>query len=170
MRADGLRRLVGTQREQFVAQGQEATWLETNDRHATRGERRKGRNQPIELGADVIDEAGGQESAAATERLAAAQRLGNMHAIATRDQHAKGCIEIFALKSAVEGICEQHDLAATLGAEQFGFRREHVAAPLWQASFGADPGETLEERTQEPAFVAPIGDWRKPGGERRISR
>jgi len=57
MRRDRFRGLVRAQREQLVAQRQQTTRLQADDRHAARGERRVGRNQPVELGARLVDQA-----------------------------------------------------------------------------------------------------------------
>ena len=51
LRADAFRGLIGAQRQQFVAQRQQAARLQADDRHAARGERRVGRDQPVEFGA-----------------------------------------------------------------------------------------------------------------------
>ena len=56
MRADAFRCRVGAQRQQLIAKRQQAAWLQADDGHATRGERRVGRDQPIELSAGVIDQ------------------------------------------------------------------------------------------------------------------
>src|SRR5581483_9128690 len=82
LRADGLGPLVRAQRQQLVTQREKTTWLEADDRHAARRERRVGGNQTVELSTGVIDRTGRQEGAAATQRAAAACRPRNMDAIA----------------------------------------------------------------------------------------
>ena len=49
MRADALGVVVRAQRKQFVAQRQQAARLQPDDRHAARGERRVGRDQPVQF-------------------------------------------------------------------------------------------------------------------------
>src|SRR6266404_750698 len=61
VRADGLCGVVAAKREQLVAQRQETARLKAYDRHATLRERRVSLNQPVKLGAGVIDEAGGEK-------------------------------------------------------------------------------------------------------------
>ena len=68
MRADALGVVVGAQREQFVAQRQQAARLQPDDRHAARGERRVGRDQPVQFGARLIDQAGRKERPPAAQR------------------------------------------------------------------------------------------------------
>jgi hypothetical protein len=65
---------------------------------------------------------------------------GQMNAIAAFDKHAQRGVEIFAFIGTIEGIGEQHDLAAVLGAERDTARREHVAAEFRQVALGADAG------------------------------
>ena len=48
---------VRAQRQQLVAKRQQAARLEANDGNATQGERRVGCDQPVELGAGVVDQA-----------------------------------------------------------------------------------------------------------------
>ena len=68
MRADALRGIVVAQRQQFVAQRQQATRLKADDRHAARGERRIGCHQPIEFGAGIVDQSRREEGAPAAQR------------------------------------------------------------------------------------------------------
>ena len=65
VRADTFRGVIGTQRKQLVAQGQQTARLQPDDRHAARGKRRVGRDQPVEFGARVVDETRRQKRSSA---------------------------------------------------------------------------------------------------------
>ena len=67
-----------------------------------------------------------------------------MHAVSAVDQHAQCRVEIFALVEAIEGIGEQHHLAAIFGPDRDGVGPEHVAPERGQGARGADAGEFLE--------------------------
>src|SRR3954469_19012173 len=67
MRADALCVMVGSQRQQLVPQRQKTARLQSDDRHAARGEWRIGRDEPIKFFACVIDEAGGKECSSAAK-------------------------------------------------------------------------------------------------------
>ena len=161
--------VVRAQREQLVAQRQQAARLEADDRHAARGERRIGRNQPIELGARLIDQAGREKRPPAAQRPAAVGGLREMHAIAACDQHAQRGVEIFALVDAIEGIGEQHDLAAVGRADRLGIGPEHIAPERGQGAPGADAGEFFEQLAQQRAVVAPIGERGEARGQAGIA-
>ena len=158
MRADALGRRVRSQRQQFVAQGQQAARLEANDRHAARSERRIGRDQPVEFDTGVVDQAGREKRSAAAQRPASVRGLWNMDAVSGLDQHAQRGVEIFALIGAIEGVGEQHDLAAVGRAGRFDVRREHIAPPFRQRAVRADACEFLQQFTQQRA--ACCEDWR----------
>ena len=144
MGADAFRGQVGAQRKQLVAQRQQAARLEANDRHAARGERRIGCNQTIEFATGVVDKTGRQKRPPAAERPAALGGCWHMHAVSAVDQHAQCRVEIFALVEAIEGIGEQHHLAAIFGPDRDGVGPEHVAPERGQGARGADAGEFLE--------------------------
>src|SRR3954452_3601755 len=82
--APGL--VVAAQREQLVAQRQQATRLQPHDRNASRGERSICRDKPVEFVAPMIDEARRKEGARAAERPAAIAGFWNVNAIAAFDQ------------------------------------------------------------------------------------
>ena len=170
VRADALCGVVRAQRQQFVAQRQQAARLQPDDRHAARGKRRVSRNQPIEFGAGLIDQAGRKKRPPAAQRPAAIRGLRQMHAIAALDQHAQRGVEIFALIGAVEGVGEQHDFAAVGRAERFGGGREHVAPPVGQGALRADAGKFFEQLSQQRTVVAQIGERREARRQRRIAR
>ncbi len=144
LRADALRGFVGSQRQQFVAQRQQAARLQADDRHPARGERRVGRNQPVELGAGMIDQARREKGAPAAQRPAAIRGPWNVDAISAGDQHAQRGVEVFALVGAIEGVGEQHDLAAVGRAEHLARGLEHVAPPFRQRALRADAGDAFE--------------------------
>src|SRR6202021_3180669 len=127
---------------------QQTTRLKSYDRNAAHGERRKGRDQSIQLVTGVIDKACGEESAPATQRTALIGWPRNVHAVSAGDQHLERGVEIFALVSAVEGVSEQNDFMPIRSADNFAFGREHVAPPFRQRALGADPGDALEQRAQ----------------------
>src|SRR5580704_2434214 len=139
MRADGFGSVVLAQRQQLVAQREQAAWLEANDRNAARRERRVGLHQPVKLGSGLIDETRREEGAPAAEWTASAGRLRHMDAIAAFDQYAQRGVEILALVIAVEGVGEQHDLAAVGRAEGLGVHAERIAPERGQSALGADP-------------------------------
>ena len=170
MRADAFGGVVRSQRQQFVAQRQQATRLQPDDRHAARGERRVGRDQPVEFGAGVIDQASREKGSAAAQRPAVICGPWNVDAVSGLDQHAQRGVEIFALIGAVEGVGEQHDFAAIGRADRFGVRPEYIAPPLRQRALRADAGEFLEQPSQQRAFVAKIGERGEARGQRRIAR
>ena len=62
-----------------------------------------------------------------------------MDAVAAFDQHAQRRIEVFALIGAVEGIGEQHDLAAIGRADRLGVGLEYIAPPLRQRALALMP-------------------------------
>src|SRR5690348_10789297 len=70
VRADSLCRVVLAEREQFVAQREQATRLEADDGYTARSEGPISCDQAIELGAGLVDQARGEECAAAAERAA----------------------------------------------------------------------------------------------------
>ena len=170
MRADAFRGIVIAQRQQFVAQRQQAARLKADDRHAARGERRIGCNQPIEFGAGVVHKSRGEKGAAAAQRTFCIGRVRQMHAITAFDQHAQRGVEVFALIGAIESVGEQHHFAAVSRAERFAGRRKHIAPPLRQIALRADAGKFFKQLSQQRAPVAQIGQWREARRQRRVMR
>src|SRR6202012_1617925 len=162
--------VVLAQRQQLVAQRQQAAWLEAEDRHAARREWRVGLYQTVEFGAGLIDQTGGEKGSSAAERAAPAHRLWYVHAIAAFDQHAQGGIEILALVIPIESIGEQHDLAAIRGAKGLRIDAKRIAPERGQRPFGADACEFLEQRAQHRAVVARIRQPRNARGEGSVMR
>jgi len=127
MRAEVFCGLVGTQREQFVAQRQKAARFKSDDRHTACGEAGVGRNQPVQFVARLINEPGRKKGSPAAYRAGWPGRLREMDPIAALDQHAQGRIEVLALIDAIEGIGEQHDFAPVFRPERLGGGLERVA-------------------------------------------
>ena len=162
--------VVRSQRQQFVAQRQQAARLQPDDRHAARGERRVGRDQPVEFGARMIDQPGREKGSAAAQRPAAIRGLWHVDAVSGLDQHAQRGVEIFALIGAIESVGEQHDFAAIGRADRLDVGLEHIAPPFRQSALRADPCELLEQSSQQRAAVAKIGERREARRQRRIAR
>ena len=60
----------------------------------------------------MIDQAGRKKRPTAAQRPAPIRGLRDMDAVSGLDQHTQRGVEIFALIGAIEGVGEQHDLAA----------------------------------------------------------
>ena len=80
----------------------------------------------------MIDEAGGEERATATQRTGAVRGLREVDAVAAGEEHAQRRLEIFPLVSTVEGIGQQYDLVPAGGAEDRAFGRKYIAPPRRQ--------------------------------------
>src|SRR5712671_6804596 len=88
VRADAFRCRVGTQRQKLVAKRQQTARLQTDDWHATRGERRVSSDQPVELSACVINQARRKKRPSAAQRPATIRGLWNVDTVSALDQHA----------------------------------------------------------------------------------
>ena len=121
-------------RRHLVAEAKDAARLQPDHRHAALHERRDGGDHALRLAPRLIDPADRQERAAAAERaLRAVGGLCDVHRIAGCSQNRDGGVEVLALEIAVEGIGEEHDLAAILrGPWRCLGVSEHILAPLRQ--------------------------------------
>ena len=171
MRADRFGVVVGPQRQQFVAQRQQAARLQPDDRHATRGKRRKACDQPVQLGARLIDKPGRKERAPAAQRPSVIHWPRDMDAITTLDQHAQRGVEIFPLIGAIESICEQHDFAAVFRSELPRVRlRTHRAGTRAGRAFALIPANCSNSLRSNGLLLRQIGDRRETRRKAGIAR
>ncbi len=112
---EGRRLVLRNEAEELVPEGVEAGGLEADDARAASDERRECVERAPRLFPRRVDEAGREEGAAAAKRARAALRLGPMQTVAGGAEHAFGRPEVLRLEIAVEGVAEEHEIAAVAG-------------------------------------------------------
>jgi hypothetical protein len=110
------------QRGELVPEGEEAGRLEADDPGAGADERQQRGQGAPGLGAGPVGLARCEVGPPAAERAAAAMGEDPVQAVAGREQHPLGRLEVLALEGPVEGVAEQDDVAE-VAADVAGMRR-----------------------------------------------
>ena len=148
----------GQQRRELVAEGEEAGGLEPDDARAARRRRARGRRACGAPRAAPRRRAGRQEGAPAAER--AAPGAGRRGAAGSRPPRARAraASRFSRLEVAVEGVAEEHEVAAVADARPPG-------APPGRLAPRPPPARQAYARRAKPSQRSP-----RPGERRRSGR
>ena len=117
--------------------------------------------------AGLVDEAGGEEGAAAAQG-AAVRRDGHGHAVAGGLEHAQGGARVLGLEPGREGVRQEDDVGL-VRRSSFG-RPEDVAVPARQGAAGAEAEQALAGAAQARHGFAQVGEAGHAGGLGCVAR